>query len=347
MGEQYKWNPSSERMGQMIRQAVYMEDQVTLEHLVKQKADLESVDETGATPLHIASTQCKPHTVKWLISRRADLCAMDQHGFSALTWACVKGHRTVVTELLAGRAPPDEPLMWWRDKGQALTASSGKTPLSLTCERGHLDCVEELLLRGAHIDSKNRDGTTPLMSAAHHAETEIVSFLLNRNVPVNSVDAEGWTPLMYSVNAPLPGLGEAGEQRVLLDGAVGRKSTTELLLLHKADCNAETPDGLTPLAIAAGQDRPQAVKRLLEGRASCNAVTAKGQSPLLLAAGADLPNVVRALIMAAAEVNQVSGKGESALLIAEKYGYKEVVDLLKKSGATAPKGKKKKKGKKK
>lgn len=65
MGEHFKLNPSAEKVGQMMRQAVYMEDQVTLEHLMKQRADLEAKEEsTGATPLHIAAIQCKPGTAR-------------------------------------------------------------------------------------------------------------------------------------------------------------------------------------------------------------------------------------------------------------------------------------------
>ncbi|CAE8622026.1 unnamed protein product, partial [Polarella glacialis] len=101
MGEQFKWNPSADRMGHMILQAVFMEDQVTLEHLVKQKANLEARDDTGATPLMIAATRNKPNTVSWLLSHRATCSGKDSEGFSALTWACIKGNLEVAQILIA------------------------------------------------------------------------------------------------------------------------------------------------------------------------------------------------------------------------------------------------------
>jgi len=128
MGEQFKWNPSNERVGQMLRQAVYMEDQVTLEHLVKQKADLESVDETGSTPLQIAASQSRPSTINWLVAHGAKIGKVDAEGFSALTWACVKGHRAAVAQLLTCRAD-----------AEAEMVTNGKTPLSMCAERGHKD----------------------------------------------------------------------------------------------------------------------------------------------------------------------------------------------------------------
>jgi len=327
MGEQFKWNPSNERVGQMLRQAVYMEDQVTLEHLVKQKADLESKDETGATPLQIAASQSRPSTISWLVSHRADIGKVDAEGFSALTWACVKGHRAAVAQLLTCRAD-----------AEAQCEANGKIPLSLCAERGHKECITELLDRRAGLEHPNRDGTLPLMCAAHHNETEVIAYLLSRNCIVNATDGEGWNALMYAVNAPVPAPslgGEAGEKKVHLDGSVGKKHAAELLLLHKADINAQSTDGLSPLLICAGHDRPLAVRRLLENKAEVNLCSQRGQSPLLMASAHDLPNVVRALIMANAEVNHTNVKGKSSLALAEEFKYIEVADLLKKAGATA------------
>jgi len=311
-----------------------MEDIVTLEHLVKNKADLEARDETGATPLHIA-TQCKPNLISYFLTKRADVTATDGEGFSALAWACIKGHAPAVRELLRGYAD-----------GEALMASSSKTALSLCAERGHLECVTELLNWTA-VETLNSDGSTALMCACHNLEAEVVSLLLSKNAKVNLSDSEGWTALMHSVTAPvsLTSSNEQSEQRVNLDGVLGKRSCVEMLLLHGAQVDAQTTDGLTALVIAAGRDRPMAVKRLLEFRADVNLSTARGQTPLLMATAHDLPHVVRILIVARADINQTNFKGASPLQIAEKYAFKEVTDLLKKAGATAPKTKKKNKAK--
>jgi len=347
-------------MGQMLRQAVYMEDQVTLEHLVKKKADLEARDETGSTPLLVAATRCKTDTISWLISKRADLAAKDSEGFSPLSWACMKGHREVMCLLLNGRADIQE-----------LTEYSGKTPLALAAERGHFNCVLELVARGAHVGNREaeqsehtcRNGSTALMCAAHQGETEVVAYLLERQSMVNTTDAEGWNALMHAVNAQVTqastsGGGEDAEKRVGIDGVMGKRSATELMLLHGVDVNAQASDGLTALMIASGRDRPQAVKKLLEAGAQVNQTTVYGQNALMMSVAHGLPGVARLLILAAADVNHANEKKETALSIAEKYMappssmrlkendfYKECFDLLKRAGATD--GKKGKKGKKK
>lgn len=321
----------------MLRQAVYMEDTVTLEHLAKQKVDLEYRDEMGSTPLHVASTQCKPDTVQWLLRHRANVAAIDSEGFSALTWACIKGHKEVLTLLIAGKADVEE-----------ITGSSGKTPLSLAAERGHFDCVEELLAKKASMQKANIDGSNALMCASHRGETEVVLHLLGKNSLANQNDSEGWTPLIYALNNTVASRSQGGEnveKKVALDGILGRRTAVEILLLHRADVNARTADGLSPLIVACGHDRPQGVRRILEARAEVNAAAAKGQTALLMAAVHNLPDVARALIMANAEVNATNAKHDSPLSLSEKHGFKDLVDLLKKAGAVAPKAKKK--GKKK
>jgi len=340
MGEQFKWNPSTDRMGQMLLQAVYMEDQVTLEHLIKQKADLEAQDETGATPLTIAATRNMPNTVSWLLAKRANCTPKDSAGYSALTWACIKGNLEVVRLLLNAQADLQE-----------LVGSNGKTPLSMAAERGHQRVVEELLAKRARVEQPNEDGSTALMCAAHQCEAEVVYYLLSRNSIVNVADSEGWTALMHTMNAPAivtdgPG-NEGGERKVLVEGVLGKKTTLELLLLHKADVSAQAEDGLAPLIIGASNERPTAIKQLLEANAQANMATQKGQTAMIMAAAHDLSSVVKTLIIGNADVNQPNAKGDCPLSEGERLGHKDVVELLKKAGALPPKGGKKKKGKKK
>jgi len=312
----------------------------TLEDLAKKNVNLESKDEsTGSTALHIAATTCRPNVVAWLLRKSADLTATDKEGFMPLHKASVQGHVETVKILIDGRADINE-----------FTKGSGKTAITLCAERGNLECLQFLLTRGAEVNTEARDGSTPLMAAAHRGETEIVLHLLGKKASVNQVCHAGWSPLMYGLNnsVPLRGpAGETGEKKVNIDGVLGRKSTIEIIMLHKADVNQQAPDGLRPLIIAASHDRPAAVKWLLDARAEVNAQTVRGQNALILAASQDLPDVARALIVANADVNAANGKGESPLSLSVKYVHTDVEELLKKAGAVAPKGKKGKKGKKK
>merc|ERR1719231_490520 len=101
---------------------------------------------------------------------------------------------------------------------------------------------------------------------------------------------------MYALNAPVPLRGsgaEASEKRVAVEGILGHKSTVEVLLLHKADVNARTTDMLSPLIVAAGHERPPAVRELIGHKAEVNAVTSRGQTALLMAAALGSMDVTR------------------------------------------------------
>lgn len=314
MGEQFRWNPSDDEMGQMLLQAVYMQDQ----------ANLEARDETGATPLHIAVTRNMPKTVQWLLRHRASCSGTDGDGYQALTWACIKGHLQIVKILLEARASTEE-----------VALSTGKTPLSLAAERGHMPVVQELLSKQAKVDQLNGDGSTALHAASHRCEVEIVAHLLERKSLVNALDNEGWTPLMYAMNSNAvtsEGPRPESERKVHVDGVIGAKSTLELLLLHKADVNAQSMHGLSPLIIVSAHDRPHAAKQLLSAKAQVNMANAKGQTAMLMAANNDLPVVAKTLIMGNADVNQANTKGESPLSVSEQLGFKDVAELLKSAG---------------
>ena len=104
MGEHFKWKPTQDRISQMLRQAVYLEDQVTMDHLLKKRANLEAGDENGATPLHVAAMQNKPDVISWLVSHGADMNVSDGSGYAPMSWAVIKGHLPAINKLLDMKA---------------------------------------------------------------------------------------------------------------------------------------------------------------------------------------------------------------------------------------------------
>jgi ankyrin repeat protein len=97
-------------------------------------------------------------------------------------------------------------------------------------------------LRGTRLDAANRDGSTALMYAALHGETELVRSLVGRKAEVNKT---GWTPLHFAA-------------------ANGHVETIRFLLEHHAYIDAESPNGTTPLMMAARQAQPSSVRVLVE-----------------------------------------------------------------------------------
>lgn len=99
-----------------------------------------------------------------------------------------------------------------------------------------------LLSPATDVNVRNAQGETALMYAALQGELETVKLLIARGAQVNH---PGWTPLHYAASG-------------------GQLSVVQLLLEHHAYIDAASPNGTTPLMIAARQQRPTVARFLVE-----------------------------------------------------------------------------------
>lgn len=78
----------------------------------------------------------------------------------------------------------------------------GMTPLHFACERDDADMlpiIRSLLIAGADVNAKARDGTSPLHCAAEYGATEVLRILTEAGATVDALDASGKSPLMLAV----------------------------------------------------------------------------------------------------------------------------------------------------
>ncbi|PUE08720.1 hypothetical protein B9Z51_07170 [Limnohabitans sp. T6-5] len=108
--------------------------------------------------------------------------------------------------------------------------------------------VAEVLIRWpqTQISFANPAGETPLMMAALRGHLNLVQALLERGVEVNK---PGWTALHYAA-------------------AGGHTTIVDLLIKHGALVNAESPNGTTPLMMAARYGSALSVKSLIQAPGS-------------------------------------------------------------------------------
>ena len=124
------------------------------------------------------------------------------------------------------------------------------------------------------IETRSRQDESPLMLAALQGLTDVCQQLISKGAHVNK---PGWTPLHYAATH-------------------GHLALIDLLLEHHAYIDAASPNGSTPLMMAASYGTPEAVK-------------------LLLKAGAD-PMLKNDLGLTAIDFAQRADRRESAELIA-------------------------------
>jgi ankyrin repeat protein len=92
------------------------------------------------------------------------------------------------------------------------------------------------------VEASNPSNETPLMMAAINNQLEVATVLIERGAEVNR---KGWTALHYAATR-------------------GHIAMMRLLLENSAYIDAESPNGTTPLMMAAYYAPPLAVKLLLE-----------------------------------------------------------------------------------
>jgi uncharacterized protein len=120
--------------------------------------------------------------------------------------------------------------------------SAGQHGLYLALREPSLKTARALIdWPATDVDARNARDESPLMMAALRGHADLVVRLVERGADVNKT---GWAPLHYASTK-----GDLVAMQVLLD--------------HHAYIDAESPNGSTPLMLAAMYGTPSAVKLLL------------------------------------------------------------------------------------
>lgn len=122
----------------------------------------------------------------------------------------------------------------------------GRTGLLLALQLESFHAFGALLkARGIKVELRNPQGESPLMIAAIKGNMEAARALIERDADVNKT---GWTPLHYAASGTGP----------------VQPAMIALLLENHAYIDAESPNGSTPLMMAAQYGTRESVKLLLD-----------------------------------------------------------------------------------
>lgn len=175
----------------------------------------------------------------------------------AALWLAAPLHAAMAAQ--ASHAPPD----WWiditNDRADAIRADlaqgadpnlespKGQPGLMAAVASGSWKAFDALLADPrTNVNIENALGETPLMYVAIAGDVPRAEALIARGA---KVDKLGWTPLHYAASK-------------------GQIGMIKLLLAREAMPNAPSPDGVTPLMMAAYSGNRQAVQLLLNADAS-------------------------------------------------------------------------------
>jgi ankyrin repeat protein len=144
---------------------------------------------------------------------------------------------------------------------------------------------------------------------------DCVAVLLQHEADVNATDSENKTPLT-----------DACELKT-------HSSMVNLLLKNKANPNAQSKFGTTPLLAAIKSNNPDSVKYVIEHGANVDECDWNQTTPLHLAAKGSKKEIVSLLIDAGADLNERNKSGQTPLHVAADSNYLYCIFLLVRAGA--------------
>ena len=165
--------------------------------------------------------------------------------------AVERGDKRTVTQWLDEGMPPD------------FAADRIGTGLMIAAWNGNIEMMELFVSRGANPRRANKNGEQAVQLAAWNGHVAAVRWLLERGAVLNR-DDKNWNALHYAVFNGHTDL--AGE-----------------LIQRGADVNARSPNGSTPLMLAAREGREDSAKLLLESGADSTLKSDWGDTALTFA----------------------------------------------------------------
>ena len=310
-------------------------DSIVRSILNEDKANVNTRTDSGHTPLTLASRYGHDNVVHALLSNSQCLVdAKGQDGYTALHYSCGYGHVDIVWTLVKHKAnvnaktdSDDTPLTLAAinkhdnvvnallSNSQCLVDAKGQdrlyTALHYSCRYGHVDLARTLVNHKANVNVKTDSGDTPLTLAARHGHNNVVHVLLSDSqCLVDAKGQDGYTALHYSCG-------------------YGHVDIVWTLVKHKANVNAKTKRGETPLTLATRNKHDNVVHALLsDSQCLVDAKGRDGYTALQYSCRYGYVGIVRTLVNHKAHVNARTDSGDTPLTLAAINKHDNVVHAL-------------------
>ena len=265
----------------------------------------------GVTALMVASACDLVSCVTALLNAKADPEMQTRLGCTALTMAAERGQLRALKALLPETMPTDAV----KRLIELAETKDNTTALMRACQNAEFAVVEELVARGAALDTKRKDTQrTALTLAVRSGALDCIELLLEHKADVTVRDREQMTPLASAAY-----FGHAAVIERL--AGLGSRSLEQ--------CNVH---GESPLALATMFGHEAAVRTLLRLGARVDVVDQMGNTPLMHAClrGHELllPPLLSVDGPHATPVEAKNAEGHTALMLCCMAGHVQSAEML-------------------
>lgn len=195
----------------------------------------------------------------------------------------------------------------------------GRSAFHVVASKGHLECLNSILLHGVDLIAPDAAGRNALHLSAKYGHSLCLQKLLQFNCPTENVDLQGRTAL---------------HDAAMSDCC----SSVQLLCDHGALVNARDLDGRTPLALATQMCRPAICQLLVEKGAEINARDKQNKTPLMLGCEYGCREAVEVLLRAGADVGLVDSLGHDCAYYSRIGDNIEILSQIKTAVESSPRG---------
>ena len=307
--------------------------------LISGGASVEAADDMGRTILVTAVWKNRLAVVERLLAEKVNVSRKDDRGRNVYHHYAGDSDRRLEAEDSDGPRIFKLLLTEAEDGDLRLRDSRERTPLHWAAATGNLAAAGALLmLSGTAVDARERKGKTPLHLIVRLAPSlEDVEKTDDYRSDNGSVGGGQTHPNATQRQQESLRRQQKIKEKVKQEEHYRRtelllriNGLVMLLLQHKADVNAESEGGWTPLHIACREQTvTEIIDKLLAGGANRNQRTHVGKTPFHIACEVGNLRVVQHIITSPqTSVNTKDNFGNSPLLAAASSGHKDVVTLL-------------------
>ncbi len=268
------------------------------DYLVKHKAELNTMNDKGISPLKFACLKHRLDLVHLLLDSGADPDLTDPETEStALHFAAELGMPLIVRTLIQQEANPNKKNKF------------GQTPLILATQKKQIKVVFDLLHYKANIHCQAEDQRYPLYFAIESQFDDMVELLMKHEADPTLKGPKDWTCLH-------------------LAASLNRKKIFPILMASFSSISDPTKEGAKPLHIAIRNRADEIAFLLIESGHPLNDFDGAGYQPLHLALLSKNESLAKLLIEKGCDLDKKGKNGDTPLHLACHQGLKSIASIL-------------------